>query len=77
MKKIAAAAWICFWAAALALEPGHERCLNNLINVYFISGRIGSARDWLEKADRLKVRVNFELARAVRRAAETPGPGRN
>jgi tetratricopeptide (TPR) repeat protein len=65
------------YLAALALEPGHPRCLNNLINVYFISGRIGPARDWLEKAGRLKVRVNSELARAVRRAAETPGPGRD
>lgn len=64
------------YLAALALEPGHERCLNNLINLYFISGRIGPARDWLDKAGRLKVKVNSELARAVRRAAETPGPGR-
>jgi tetratricopeptide (TPR) repeat protein len=55
------------YVEALASEPGHERCLNNLINLYFVTGRIGQARDWLEKAARLRVRINPGLAQAVRR----------
>jgi tetratricopeptide (TPR) repeat protein len=60
---------------ALAIAPSHERCLNNLINIYFITGRIGQARDWLEKADQLKVKINAGLAQAVRRAAPDEKPG--
>jgi len=56
------------YLAALAISPGHERCLNNLINLYFISRRIEQARDWLEKATRLKVKINPRLAEAVRQA---------
>jgi tetratricopeptide (TPR) repeat protein len=53
---------------ALALAPGHERCLNNLINIYFISGKIEQARSWLEKALQRKVRINPGLVQAVRQA---------
>ena len=66
------------YLAALAIEPDHARCLNNLINIYFVTGRIGPARDWLEKAVRLKVAIHPGLARAVSQAApaETPKNGR-
>ena len=56
------------YLAALAIEPGHERCLNNLINIYFVTGKIGQARGWLEKADQQKVKVNPGLEKAVRQA---------
>ena len=53
---------------ALAIDPGHERCLNNLINIYFISGRIEQARNWLEKANQQKVKINAGLEKALRQA---------
>ncbi len=53
---------------ALAVAPGHERCLNNLINIYYVTGRIELARSWLEKADQQKVKVNPGLEKAVRLA---------
>lgn len=53
---------------ALAVAPSHERCLNNLINIYFVTGKIGQARSWLEKADQQKVKVNPGLEKAVRQA---------
>ncbi|HUU04960.1 MAG TPA: tetratricopeptide repeat protein [Patescibacteria group bacterium] len=53
---------------ALAIVPGHERCLNNLINIYFISGRIELARSWLEKAGQQMVKINAGLEKAVRQA---------
>ena len=65
------------YLAALAIAPAHERCLNNLINIYFITGRIAPAREWLGKADRLKVRINPGLARAVRQAAPAETPKKN
>jgi tetratricopeptide (TPR) repeat protein len=60
---------------ALAIAPRHERCLNNLINIYFVTGRIAQARSWLEKADQLQVKINPGLAQAVRHAkpGDTPG----
>ncbi|MBU4405896.1 MAG: tetratricopeptide repeat protein [Candidatus Aminicenantes bacterium] len=60
---------------ALAIAPGHERCLNNLINIYFISGRIEQARSWLEKAGQQKVKINQGLEKAVRQA-QTPEKSR-
>ncbi len=60
---------------ALAIAPGHERCLNNLINIYFVTGRIEQARSWLENADQQKVKINTGLAQAVRRAAPDEKPG--
>ncbi len=51
---------------ALAVEPAHERCLNNLVNIYFVTGRLAKAREWLDKAARLKVKVNPNLEKAVR-----------
>jgi Tfp pilus assembly protein PilF len=53
---------------ALAVEPAHERCLNNLVNIYFITRRLAEAREWLDKAARLKVKVNPNLEKAVREA---------
>ncbi|MCU0275351.1 MAG: tetratricopeptide repeat protein [Acidobacteria bacterium] len=50
---------------ALAVEPAHERCLNNLINIYFVSRRLGQAREWLEKARQLKAKINPKLEQAV------------
>ena len=60
---------------ALAIAPSHERCLNNLINIYFVTGKIGQARSWLEKADQLKVKINPGLAQAVRQAKPDEKPG--
>ena len=60
---------------ALAIAPAHERCLNNLINIYFVTGKIEQARGWLDKADRLKVKVNPGLAQAVRQAKSEDNPG--
>lgn len=59
---------------ALAIAPNHERCLNNLINIYFVTGKIGQARGWLEKADQLKVKINPGLAQAVRQAKPDEKP---
>ncbi|TFG78022.1 MAG: tetratricopeptide repeat protein [Chrysiogenales bacterium] len=59
----------------LAIDPGHERCLNNLINIYFISGRIEPARRWLEKAGQQKVKINPGLEKAVRQI-QTPEKSR-
>lgn len=53
---------------ALAVEPAHERCLNNLVNIYFITRRLAEALEWLDKAARLKVKVNPNLEKAVREA---------
>ena len=53
---------------ALAIAPNHERCLNNLINIYFISHKIEQAQSWLEKAIQQKVKINPGLAKAVRNA---------
>ena len=53
---------------ALAIAPSHERCLNNLINIYFVSHKIEQAQSWLEKAMQQKVKINPELAQAVRNA---------
>lgn len=53
---------------ALAIAPNHERCLNNLINIYFISHKIEQARSWLEKAIQQKVKINPGLIQAVRQA---------
>lgn len=53
---------------ALAVEPAHERCLNNLVNIYFVSRRLAEAREWLDKAAQLKVKVNPNLEKAVREA---------
>jgi hypothetical protein len=50
------------------VEPAHERCLNNLVNIYFITRRLAEAREWLDKAARLKVKVNPNLEKAVREA---------
>ena len=60
---------------ALAVAPGHERCLNNLINIYFVTGRIEQARSWLGKADQQKVKVNPGLEKAVRQAKSDEKPG--
>jgi Flp pilus assembly protein TadD len=53
---------------ALAIAPDHQRCLNNLINVYFVTGKIEQARSWLEKAIQQKVKINPGLVQAVRSA---------
>jgi Flp pilus assembly protein TadD len=53
---------------ALAISPKHERCLNNLINIYFISHKIEQAKSWLKKAIQQKVKINPGLAKAVRNA---------
>ena len=53
---------------ALAGEPAHERCLNNLINVYFVTRRLDKAREWLERAGKQKVRINPLLEQAIREA---------
>ncbi len=53
---------------ALAIEPAHERCLNNLINVYFVTRRLDKAREWLERAGKLKARINPRLEQAIREA---------
>ena len=53
---------------ALAVEPAHERCLNNLVNIYFTTRRFALAREWLDKAARFKVKVNPNLEKAVREA---------
>jgi tetratricopeptide (TPR) repeat protein len=53
---------------ALAVEPAHERCLNNLVNIYFVTRRLAEAREWLDKAARLKVKVNPNLEKALREA---------
>ena len=53
---------------ALAMAPNHERCLNNLINLYFISHKIEQAQSWLEKAIQQKVKINPGLAQAVSNA---------
>lgn len=59
---------------ALAIAPDHERCLNNLINIYFISNKIEQARSWLEKATQQQVNINPGLIQAMRQAkiAEKP-----
>jgi len=53
---------------ALALSPNHERALNNLINIYFISHQIEQAQSWLEKATQQNVKINPGLVQAVRQA---------
>lgn len=53
---------------ALAREPAHERCLNNLINLYFVTRRLDKAREWLERAGQQKVRINPRLEQAIREA---------
>ena len=53
---------------ALSISPDHERCLNNLINIYFISHKIEQAQSWLEKAIQQKVKINPGLIQAVRQA---------
>ena len=59
---------------ALAIAPAHERCLNNLINIYFISRKFELAQSWLGKAIQQKVKINPGLVQAVRRAAAGEKP---
>jgi tetratricopeptide (TPR) repeat protein len=56
---------------ALAIEPAHERCLNNLVNIFFVTKRFALAREWLDKGAKLKVKMNPGLEKAVREAKET------
>lgn len=53
---------------ALAIDRFHERSMNNLINIYYMTHRFDPARMWLEKARQLKVRIHPGLAKAVQSA---------
>ncbi len=59
---------------ALAIEPGHERCLNNLVNLYFVGRRLDQAREWLEQARKRKARIHPRLAQAVEKAQQKSEP---
>lgn len=53
---------------ALDVNPAHERCFNNLLNIYYITRRLDRAREWLKKASRRNVKVNHKLEQAIRLA---------
>jgi len=50
---------------ALDVNPGHERCLNNLVNIYYVTRRLDLAREWLKKAGERKVSIHPKLKAAV------------
>lgn len=53
---------------ALAIDPGHERSMNNLINIYYVTRRFDLARQWLETARQLQVKIHPGLEKAVQAA---------
>jgi len=53
---------------ALTIEPGHERSMNNLINIYYVTRRFDLARKWLETARQLQVKIHPGLEKAVQAA---------
>jgi len=53
---------------ALTVAPAHRQCLNNLVNLYFITRRFERAREWLQKARQRKVTINPRLEQAVKSA---------
>lgn len=50
---------------ALDVNPAHERCLNNLVNIYYVTRRLDLAREWLHIAGERKVSVHPKLKAAV------------
>lgn len=59
---------------ALAIAPGHERCLNNLINLYFVGRRFDLAREWLAQARKRKARIHPQLEKVVEEAQQKSEP---
>ncbi|MBN2345706.1 MAG: tetratricopeptide repeat protein [Candidatus Aminicenantes bacterium] len=54
-----------FYLAAVGADPRHAAAYNNLINIFFASGDVASARKYLQQAEANGVEVHEGLKKAV------------